>query len=97
MLIVNNRMLLRRRILTTTSFAQPAKTMQLRIAGGQTISVTVDDRGPFPVEDARVKITVAGIIVRLREDIKQPQLVWNFSLRANDSQPVSAVKVDECR
>jgi hypothetical protein len=57
------------------AFAQQTKTMQLRIAGGKTISATVDDRGPFPAEDARVKIEVAGILIRFREDRKEPQLV----------------------
>jgi hypothetical protein len=82
-------------IWAAAAFAQQTKTMQLRIAGGKTISATVDDRGPFPAEDARVKIEVAGILIRFREDRKEPQLVWNFSFRAKVSQPVSWVKVDD--
>ena len=82
-------------ILAATTFGQQTKTLQLRIAGGKTISATVDDRGPFPAEDARVKIEVAGILVRFREDRKEPQLVWNFSFRAKVREPVTAVKVDD--
>jgi hypothetical protein len=82
-------------ILPPAVFAQETKTIQLRIAEGKTILATVDDRGPFPAEDARVKIEVAGILVRFREDRKEPQLVWNFSFRTKASQLVSGVKVDD--
>ena len=82
-------------ILAQTTVAQPTKTVQLRIAGGKTISATVADGGPLPAEDARLKIEVAGILVRFREDRKEPQLVWNFSFRAKVGQPVSAVNVDD--
>lgn len=75
--------------------AQPTKTIQVRIAEGKTISATVDERGPFPAEDATVKVEVAGILVRFREDRKEPQLVWNFSFRAKVSQPITRVRIDD--
>ena len=82
-------------ILAPEAFAQQKQTLQLKIAEGRTISATFDDRGPFPAEDARVKVEVAGILVRFREDRKEPQLVWNFSFRAKVSQLLSGVKVDD--
>jgi hypothetical protein len=82
-------------VLTATAFAQQKKTIQVRVAEGKTISAVVDDQGPFPAEDARVKIEVAGILVMLEKERKEPQLVWNFSFRSKVNQSISGVKVDD--
>ena len=77
-------------------FAQRTETVEIRIAGGKTISAAITGRGPVPVEDARVKIEVAGMLISpSRENSKEPLLIWNFSFRAKGAQQPIAVKVDD--
>jgi|SRR6266850_2107733 len=79
-----------------TAAAQQQKVVEIPIAGGQRISVAIADAGPVPAENERLKIEVAGMLIRAaHEGQPGPFLLWNFSFRSKDGFVPIAVAVDD--
>jgi len=83
-------------VLPLCAFAEQPRTLQLRIAGGETVTLPVTDGGPLPAENKAFKIEAAGPAVQPSDtDPDKPMVKWGFMLTVKSAQTLERVVVEQ--